>query len=71
MVVLYFSYMIKCYQSQLILIVITIITGVITLVSSALSVPEPCVYNAEAYQGVSLSNLSNELENYIHYYSRI
>ncbi|MGK7885446.1 MAG: hypothetical protein AB4057_12580 [Crocosphaera sp.] len=55
--------MIKRYQSQLILIVITIITGVITLVSSALSVPEPCVYHPEAYQGVNLSNLSNELEN--------
>ncbi len=55
--------MIKRYQSQLILIVITIITGVLALVSSALSVPEPCVYNPEVYQGVNLSNLSNELEN--------
>ncbi len=61
-VLLYFVSMIKRYQSRLLLIIITIITGVITLVSSALSVPESCVYHPEVYQGVNLSNLSNELE---------
>ena len=55
--------MIKGYQSRLLLIIVTIITGIITLVSPALSVPESCVYHPEVYQGVNLSNLSDELEN--------
>lgn len=54
--------MIKRYSSRLLLIIIAIITGVVTLVSSALPVPPSCVYNPEAYQGINLSNLSNELE---------
>ena len=54
--------MIKRYSSRLLLITITIITGVITLVSSALSVPPSCIYHREAYQGINLSNLGNELE---------
>lgn len=54
--------MLKRYQSLLLLLLLVIITSGITLFSSALSADETCVYHPEAYQGVNLSNLGNELE---------
>ncbi|ACB53009.1 unknown [Crocosphaera subtropica ATCC 51142] len=54
--------MLKRYQSLLLLSLITIIISGITLFSSALSADQTCVYHEEAYQGINLSNLGNELE---------
>ncbi|EAZ91714.1 hypothetical protein [Crocosphaera chwakensis] len=54
--------MLKRYQGLLLLLLITIITSGITFFSSALSADQTCVYHEEAYQGINLSNLGNELE---------
>ncbi len=57
-----FFEMLKRYQGLLLLFFITIITSGITLFSSGLSAAQTCVYHEEAYQGINLSNLGNELE---------
>ena len=54
--------MIKGYRSSLLVIIITVITGIFTLVASASPVSESCVYHPEAYRGINLSSLGNELE---------
>ena len=53
----------KRYQSLFVLLIVAVITGIMTLFSSAISAPESCQYHEEAYQGLNLSNLSTELEN--------
>ncbi|MDJ0600984.1 MAG: hypothetical protein QNJ37_19330 [Crocosphaera sp.] len=54
--------MLKQYRTLLLLLIISIITSFTIFFSSGSFASPTCVYHPEAYEGVNLSNLGNELE---------